>query len=200
DPGQPVVSLPVQAEGGQGTYQRVFEITDVALHVLPVIPEVEDRVADELARSVERRLSAAVGLYHLDFDGLRDVELAIGLGATPDRDHRRVLEEHHRLRNRSLGDAPCERTLEVEGLPVGDESEIQEVCATRHGWKASWSRRARVPPRDRLHGRESPAVRHPTACRRMPRHRRRCIAASSRFPPWIAESEGLPPRTRLPQP
>ena len=103
DAGQALVAHALELERGERPDERLLEVAHVALHVLAVVPEVEDRVADELSRPVERGLAAAVGLDDLDRGVLRDVELALGLGAPPDRDDRRVLEEDHRL-----GIAPCE--------------------------------------------------------------------------------------------
>ena len=65
--------------------QRLLELAAVALHVLAVPLQVEDRVADELPGPVEGRLAAAVGLDDLDLGALRDVQLAL-LGAPPERD------------------------------------------------------------------------------------------------------------------
>ena len=40
----------------------VFEIADVAMHVAAIGLEIEDRIADELARAVIRHVAAAAGL------------------------------------------------------------------------------------------------------------------------------------------
>jgi hypothetical protein len=66
--------------------------------------QVEDRVADELAGSVEGGLAAAVGLDDVDVGFLGDVQLAF-LGAPPRRDRRRMLEQQDRVGDLALRDS-----------------------------------------------------------------------------------------------
>src|SRR5581483_598800 len=89
DAGEAVEPRPFHAERGERRDQRLFEVADVLLDVAAVAVEVEDRVTDELARPVERRLAAAVGLDDLDFRALRDVELLRLVRAPAERDDRR---------------------------------------------------------------------------------------------------------------
>jgi hypothetical protein len=88
--------------------------------------EVEDRIADELSRPVVGRATAAVGLDDRDVGLLGEVEL-VGLGAAPERDRRRVLEEEHRLGNGPLRERRRERALELPRLAVVDEAEVHQV-------------------------------------------------------------------------
>ena len=132
DAGEPVVAHALELEGRQRPDERLLEVAHVALDVLPVLAEIEDRVADELARAVERRLAAAVGLGDLDVRVLGDVELARRLRAAADRHDRRVLEEDDGLRDRALRDGAGERPLQLERLAVRDEAEVHEIRATRH--------------------------------------------------------------------
>src|SRR5215213_1612968 len=99
--------------------QRELEVAAVLLHVLTVTGEVEDRVADELPRAVIGRLAAAVAVYDLDFRLFGNVELA-GLGTPAERDDRRMLEQHHRIRNRTLRDGGGQRALQLPRLDVRD--------------------------------------------------------------------------------
>jgi hypothetical protein len=132
DPGHALEARACEVEGVEGSDQSLLEVAHVALHVLPVVTKVEDRVADELARPVERGLAATVGLGDLDVGVLGDMELAVGLGPAADGDDRRMLQEEHGLRDRTLGDGTRERPLEVERLRVGHEPELQEVGTARH--------------------------------------------------------------------
>ena len=93
--------------------------------------QVEDRVADELPGRVVRRLAAAVGLDQLHFRVLRHVGLAL-VCASAERDHRRVLEHHDGVGDRSLQHSLRERALELQGLEVRRDAEVQEVGALGH--------------------------------------------------------------------
>ena len=106
--GEALVAHAFELERRERPDERLLEIAHVALHVLAVLSEVEDRVADELTRPVEGRLSPAIGLGDLDGCVVRDVELALGLRAPADGDHGRVLEKHDGLRDRTLRDGACE--------------------------------------------------------------------------------------------
>ena len=131
DPGQAVDARRLDADGAECADQRLLEVAAVALHVLAVAGEVEDRVADELARPVVGRLAAAVGLDDLDLGAVGHVQLAL-VGAPAERDHRRVLEQENRVRDRALRDGGCERALQVPGLPVRNLAEVVDVRASRH--------------------------------------------------------------------
>jgi len=73
DAGEPVDPRALEPERAERPDQRLLEVAAVALHVPTVAVEVEDRVADELAGRVVRRLAAAVRLDHLDIGAVRDV-------------------------------------------------------------------------------------------------------------------------------
>ena len=75
-PVRPSIRVAGEAELREREDQRLLEVAAVALHVLAVPRQVEDRVADELAGPVEGRLAAAVGLDDLDVGALGDVQLA----------------------------------------------------------------------------------------------------------------------------
>ena len=123
-PVRPVDPRRLDLERADRADDRLLEVAAVALHVLAVPVQVEDRVADELAGPVEGRLAAAVGLDELDLGPRRDVHLA-RLGAASERDRRRVLEEEHRVGDRALPDRCRERPLERPGLLVADEPEVR---------------------------------------------------------------------------
>ena len=97
----------VELELGQRPKERLLQVADVLAHVLAMQFQVENRVADELARSVKGRLAAPVGLGDLHFGTVRDVQLPLELGAAPDGDDGRVLEQKYRLRNRPRETAPA---------------------------------------------------------------------------------------------
>src|SRR4029078_7196028 len=103
-PGESLVAHALDLERGQCADERLLEVTDVALDVLAVLPEIQDRVADELSRPMEGGLAAAIRLCDLDLGGLGDVELEVGLGAAPHRHDRGMLEEHDSLGDRALRD------------------------------------------------------------------------------------------------
>jgi hypothetical protein len=76
DSGEPFDPFRPEVERGEREDERLLEVAAVLLNVLPVPPQVEDRVADELARPVVRGLAAAVRLADLDVGALRHVYLA----------------------------------------------------------------------------------------------------------------------------
>ena len=106
--------------------ERALEQADVALDVRAVALQVEDRVADELARPVVGRLAAAVRFHDLGLDPGRDVELS-RVCAAAERDHRRMLEEEDRVGPRARGDVSRDRPLELPGLHVRHAAELQDV-------------------------------------------------------------------------
>ena len=131
DAGQSFDSRRLDFDGGERADQRLFEVPAVTLDVLPVAGQVEDRVADELPGPVVRGLAAAVCLEDLDLGAVGDVELAL-LGSPPQRDHRGMLEEQDRVRDRALRDGGRERALQVPGLAVRDLPQVQHVRPSGH--------------------------------------------------------------------
>ena len=83
DPVSPSIRVASTPNGAERADQRLLEVAAVALHVLAVAPEVEDRVADELAGPVVGGLAAAVGLDDLDLGAVRNVQLALARCAGP---------------------------------------------------------------------------------------------------------------------
>ena len=139
DAGQPVDPRALELERGQRPDQRLLQVAAVLPHVAAVAVEVEDRVADELARPVEGGLAAAVGLDDLDLGALGHVQLLVA-GAAAERDHRRVLEEDHRVGDRALRDRGGERALELPGLEV---RRLAEVTRVRHRLASGAARQVR---------------------------------------------------------
>ena len=119
-PVSPSIRVAATPSGSERPDQRLLEVAAVALHVLAVPRQVEDRVADELARAVVGGLAAAVGLDDLDLGAVGDVQLA-RLGAAAERDHRRVLEQQHRVGHRAARDRVRERALQLQpsSYPTG---------------------------------------------------------------------------------
>ena len=137
-PVSPSSRVAVDAERGERADQRLLEVADVLLHVAAVPLQVEDRVADELARAVEGRLPAAVGLDHLDLRALGHVELRGLVGAPAERHDGRMLEQDDRVGDRALRDGAREGALQLPRLEVRDLAELKEVAAGRHGAQASF--------------------------------------------------------------
>ena len=102
-PVRPVDPLAGDADGASVADQCLLQVADVALDVAAVPVQVEDRVADELARPMEGRLAAAVGLDDLDVRAGGDVQLGASVGAAAECDDRRMLEK-----STVSGIAPCE--------------------------------------------------------------------------------------------
>src|SRR5581483_6958089 len=102
DAGQSLQARPLDAEGHERADQRLLEVAHVLLDVAAVALQVEDRVADELAGAVERRLAAAVGLDDLDRGVRGDVEFRALVRPPAERHDGRVLEEEDRVRDRAL--------------------------------------------------------------------------------------------------
>ena len=104
DAGEPVDPLALDPERRERPDERLLEVADVLLHVLAVPLEVEDRVADELARR-RGRSTCRRGRSRPPRPPRRRARAArLLVGAAPERDHRRVLEEEHRVRDRPLRD------------------------------------------------------------------------------------------------
>src|SRR5438128_11841577 len=88
------------AEPGERVDQRLLEGAEVPVEVPLVTRQVDDRVADELAGSVERHVPAALDLA--DLDAIPAEEVA-GIGGTAQRRHRGSFEqEQHVVRQTAL--------------------------------------------------------------------------------------------------
>ena len=132
DSGQPLDPRRIDAERRQRPDQSLLQVSAVALDVLAVPCQVEDRIADELPRPVVGRLAAAVGLDDLDAGALRHMHLA-GLGASPQRDHGRVLQQHHRVQQLTARDRAGQRALQVPRLEIGHQPlGLKQVCGPAH--------------------------------------------------------------------
>ena len=136
-PVKPSILCPSTPERCERPDQCLLEVAAVALDVAPVPVQVENGVADELSGPVEGRLAAAVGLHELHVRALRDVQLRL-LGAAAGRDRRRVLEQEDRVRLRPLGHARGDPALQLPGLTVRHDAEIQHRRAV-HALQATGS-------------------------------------------------------------
>ena len=65
-PVRPVIRPAVDAVVGADANHHLFEVAHVAVHVAAVGPQIEDRIADDLAGPVIRHVAAAAGLVHRD--------------------------------------------------------------------------------------------------------------------------------------
>src|SRR6185312_12060031 len=111
DARQPLDPRRLDAEDRGGADDGLLEIAAIALDVPPVPVEVEDRVADELARPVKRGLAATVGLYHLDLGAVGHVQLLL-VRPPAERDDGRVLDHDHGVGDRALRHGRRYRALE----------------------------------------------------------------------------------------
>ncbi len=123
-PVRPSIRVPSRSNGAERADQRLLEVADVLLEILAVALEVEDRIADELPRPVERRLATAVGLDDVDSEIAGEMDLAV-LGATPERDT-----------------GGCSRSTTVSGIAPCETAPASERCSasaspygTRPGWR-----------------------------------------------------------------
>ena len=103
------------AQIGAGADQRLLDTADV-IHDQDMLGERHDRVADQLARSVEGDLAAAV---HVDDRGASRVGGAfVRVGALAGGEHRRVLEEQDRVRRLARGHRRVDLALQLPGPEV----------------------------------------------------------------------------------
>src|SRR5205823_2325646 len=86
DAGQALQRLPYQSERRKRLDQRLLELAYVALDVAAVLLQVEDRIADELARPVVGRPAASVRLDDLHGGVLREVQLGSLVRPASERD------------------------------------------------------------------------------------------------------------------
>ena len=151
--GQSGVAIRLDAEVAERLDQHVLEPPQVPVEVLAMCPEVEDRIADQLARTVEGHVAAALDLDHLDpapGELRRRQRQAAGPGPAAERDDRRVLhQQQHVLGDLARDPLPADRSLSFERLAVGHRAEIPDLEPGRHAEvmrrARRTSRRARAP-------------------------------------------------------
>src|SRR5262249_45180028 len=119
---------------------------DVPAHVHPVVAQVEDRIADELAGAVVRDLAAAADAHDRDLAARGpEVPEVAGIGAAPQRVRRRVLEKQKDVR--ATGEpARDELLLQCERIAVLDRAEQPDLEAGAHtftAWPAATSTASR---------------------------------------------------------
>ena len=105
------------------------------MHVAAIRIEIENRIADQLARPVIRHVAAAAGLEHVDAERRQsigrgqDVRTAVFLDANGE--DVRMLQEQQRIGNAiglALVDQPA---LQLEPVRVGNEPEPPHLERTR---------------------------------------------------------------------
>jgi hypothetical protein len=74
------------------------------VHITSIWPQVEDRVADDLTRTVVRHVTSAAGLVDGDPEFAKPLARSDDVGArnlasNPERDDGRVFEEEQQIRN-----------------------------------------------------------------------------------------------------
>src|SRR2546425_3623260 len=111
----------VDPEVGAGAKDNLLEVRHEALH-LEAVREFQDRIADELTRSVVGRLAAA-----LDLDDLEPwIQDLLARPASAEGRDRIVLDEDEAVGDLVLRTAIDEGLLELPHLPVRLAPEIQE--------------------------------------------------------------------------
>ena len=70
--------------------QRLLERAQIPVQILPVGAQVEDGIADQLARAMERHVAAALDFEHVDALSLQQV---LGVRIPPQCDDRGMLEQ-----------------------------------------------------------------------------------------------------------
>ena len=117
---------------GADTNHHLFEIAHVPVHVAPIRPQIEDRVADDLTRTVIRHVAAAAGLVNRDAEigellvGRNDVG-ARDLAAHAEGDDGRMLQEQEQVGNAVGSTLLDERSLQRERLDVADQPETTDL-------------------------------------------------------------------------
>ena len=132
-PVRPSIVVASSPNGARVCDDRPLEVADVPLHVLAVAAEVEDRITDELARSVVGRLAAAVRLDELDV-------APAGMWSSFACSVRRPVVTTGGMLDAarsSRGSCPATTAaasdaLQLERLRVGDEAGVEEVGAAAH--------------------------------------------------------------------
>jgi hypothetical protein len=116
--------------------QGLFDVTDVAMYIATIGPQVEDWVTDELTRPVVRDVAAAAGLenrhaFRGQNLGRRDDVRVLAAGLDAKRDDWWMLEKQQRVANRTAApffDKPC---LQLQARAVLDEPQTPNVEAAR---------------------------------------------------------------------
>src|SRR2546423_2664600 len=97
------VALAGDPEIGQCVDQRLLDLSQIPVQILPVPLEVDDRITDQLSGSVKRHVAAALDLEKLDtfaFEKFGGRDQVLFFGSTPERYDGRMLEQQqHILRN-----------------------------------------------------------------------------------------------------
>ena len=115
--------------GCHGADERFLDLSQVPVQILLVPLEIDDGVADELPRAVERDVAAALDLEQLDPPrgeqcGRRQ-QMAL-LRRAPEGDDRRMLDEKQQvLVDLAADPRPGHRSLELQRVRVRHGAEIE---------------------------------------------------------------------------
>jgi len=112
---------------GERVDQRFLDLSQVPVQILLVALEIDDRISDELAGSVEGDVSSALDLEQLHafaLEKLRGCDEVLFLRRPAERDYRWVLDEEEEvLRNRSRDSIASEVALQLERFFVAQFAE-----------------------------------------------------------------------------
>ena len=110
----------------------VFQVADVLVDVSAIRLEVEDGIADELARAVVGDVAAAPRLAQLDAErleplGRREHVRPRGLGAAAEGDHVGMFQQQQDIPDLARPPLFDERALQFEAFPVGHEPQLADL-------------------------------------------------------------------------
>src|SRR5215213_1147233 len=110
--------------------QRALHLPQIPVQVLAVSLEIDDRVAHELARTVERDVTASLDLEQLDAPGCEEIgrrDQVCTLGSPPERDDRRMLDKEQYVLVDFAGDTTSGNlALQLECVPIRQKAEIDD--------------------------------------------------------------------------
>src|ERR1017187_2110943 len=131
--GQPGDASGEDAVIGQGIDNRLLDRPHVCAHVALPLPQVEDRVAHQLARAVVRHIAAAVdGVERNARARQRRIagQQVLHAPVAPQRDHVGVFEQQELVRNAALLAGGHELPLQFERLAVIHAPEFPQLAST----------------------------------------------------------------------
>src|SRR5213083_2511500 len=160
------------AEPGERVDQRLLEGAEVPVEVPLVTGQVDDRVADELAGSVERHVPAALDLE--DPDAIPAAAMP-RIGVAAQRPHRGVFaQQQHVVRQPALDAGLAAGPLPLERLGVRDHAGLHDF-ENPAGHDAALPRSAQRLP-------AMPSATLPAVSRTMPSNCRKCHTGAARMP------------------
>lgn len=122
-----------QTELSQGVDEDLLEAAHIGDDVPPPVPQIENRVAHHLPRTVIGDVAAAVGFEKLDTGALEHLRARQQVLAPPvaaHGDHVRVLEQEQLVGDRAKLAASDQLGLQVERLTVAETPQNPQLAPT----------------------------------------------------------------------